>query len=84
MPQAAAGPTMFDTVFRALRAGFAALAALIVILAVALAAVAAAAVGLLLAAAAMMLRARPRKALGRETLEGRRTPDGWVVEATAR
>jgi hypothetical protein len=84
MPRAAASPTFFSVVFGALRTGFAAFAALIVVFAVALAAVAAAVVGLLIAAAAMVLRVRPRRDSVGEVLEGRRTADGWVVEAHAR
>lgn len=83
MPAREPGP--IDALFAALRAGVAGLAGLAVLLAVALAALAAAAVGVLIAFAAVALRFRPRRRVrdaNGETLEGRRTASGWVVEVT--
>ncbi len=63
----------------------AAVFAVIVAVALAVAAAAAALVGLLVAAAALVLRLAPRRqSNGAVTLEGRRTPDGWEVEAASR
>lgn len=75
-----------NAVFAALRAGASALAGLFVVMAVALAALAAALVGLLIAFAAMALRLRPRRREPDDgaVLEGRKTADGWVIEARAR
>lgn len=59
--------------------------AVIVAVALAVAAAAVALVGLLVAAAALVLRLAPRKpAAGPAMLEGHRTPDGWEVEAASR
>lgn len=60
--------------------------AVIVAAALAVAAAAAALVGLLVAVAALVLRLAPRRqaSAGPVTLEGRRTPDGWEVEAASR
>ncbi len=85
MPAQEPGP--LDALFAALRAGVAALAGIAVLLAVALAAVTAAVVGVLIAFAAVALRLRPRRRArvqGAETLEGRRTAAGWVVEVSPR
>jgi hypothetical protein len=58
--------------------------AMIVVAALAVAAAAAALVGLLVAVAALVLRLAPRRHSGGPvTLEGRRTADGWDVEAAA-
>lgn len=74
-------PGVLDAIGAGLRAGLAAAAGLFVVLAVALAALAAALVGLLIALAAMTLRLLPRRrSESSETLEGRKTPSGWVVE----
>lgn len=69
-----------DALLGALRAGAAGFAGLFVLLAVFLAAVAAALVGVLIALAAMALRIGARPRPEHETLEGRKTPKGWVVE----
>jgi len=85
MPAQERGP--MDALFAALRAGVAAVAGIAVVLAVALAAVTAAVVGVLIAFAAFALRLRPRRrarVAGPETLEGRRTAAGWVVEVNPR
>ncbi len=63
----------------ALRAGFVAVAGLMVIAAFALTALAAAAIGLLIAVAAIALRAMPRRSEP-SILKGRRAAHGWVVE----
>ena len=69
---------------RPLTWAIAAVFAVIVAVALAVAAAAAALVGLLVAAAALVLRLAPRRPPGGAvTLEGRRTPDGWEVEAAA-
>lgn len=68
-------------------ARFAGMAALTIGVAVAFAFAAAAAlmVGLMITGAAIALRFRPRPARVRsDTLEARRTPDGWVVETRTR
>lgn len=58
---------------------------LTVVAALTVAAAAAALLGLLIAFGALVLRLSPRKRAGRPvTLEGRATPDGWVVEAAHR
>ncbi len=85
MPAPERGP--IDALFAALRAGVAAIAGLAVLLAVALAALTAAVVGVLIAFAAVALRFRPSRRArvqGPETLEGRRTAAGWVVEVSPR
>ena len=57
---------------------------LTVVAALTVAAAAAALLGVLVAFGALVLRLLPRKrAGGPVTLEGRATPDGWVVEAAA-
>lgn len=65
-------------------AGFAALA-LGVVLALAFAAAAAAVIGFLIAGAALAHRFWPKRARAEapQVLEARRTPTGWVVEASA-
>lgn len=69
---------------RPLTWAIAAVFAVIVAVALAVAAAAAALVGLLVAVAAMVLRLAPRRqGAGPVTLEGRRTADGWEVEAAA-
>lgn len=74
-------PGVLEAMGAGLRAALAAAAGLFVVLAVALAALAAALVGVLIALAAMTLRLLPRRRVeASETLEGRRTPTGWVVE----
>jgi len=69
-------------------AGFAALAvfALLIVLAAAVATAAAAVIGLIVTAAMLVLRVgEPRRDMtGELVLEGRRTAEGWVVEATPR
>ena len=58
---------------------------LTVVAALTVAAAAAALLGVLVAFGALVLRLLPRRRGSRPvTLEGRATPDGWVVEAAAR
>ncbi|MDX2233469.1 MAG: hypothetical protein NW200_03135 [Hyphomonadaceae bacterium] len=57
--------------------------AVLVAAALFIAAAAVAAIGLIVAAAAVVLRAAPRKRAPGAVLEGRRTAEGWVVEAAA-
>ncbi len=60
-----------------------ALFAVLVAFALFVATVAAAVIGLIVAAAAVLLRVAPRKRAPEDVLEGRRTAEGWVVEAAA-
>ncbi len=82
----APGPGPLEVIARGLRTGLVVLGGLIVVAALAVAAVSVALVGVLLTAAAMAFRFRPQPKTVRagEVLEGRRTPDGWVVELRAR
>ena len=73
-----------EPLLAALRASFVAVAGVFVVAALALAALAAAIVGVLIAFAAVVLRVRPRRKQVSQTLEGRKTAAGWVVEAPAR
>jgi hypothetical protein len=69
-------------------AGFAALGlfGLLIVLAAAVATAAVAVIGLIVTAAMLVLRIGAPKPdmTGELLLEGRRTPEGWVVEATPR
>lgn len=84
-PPSSSGDSAIDALIAALRVGAAAVAGGIVLVALALFAIAAAGVGLLITLAALAFKLAPRRrARGPEMLEGRRTADGWVVEAGAR
>lgn len=71
---------------RALTWAIAAVFGVLVVIALVVALAAALIVGAVVAAAALVLRLSPRRRSGDApaTLEGRRTPDGWVVEAALR
>ena len=71
---------------RALTWAIAAVFGVLVVIALVVALAAALIVGAVVAVAALVLRLSPRRRAGNApaTLEGRRTPDGWVVEAALR
>ncbi|TPW07737.1 MAG: hypothetical protein FD124_908, partial [Alphaproteobacteria bacterium] len=71
---------------RALACAIAAVFGVLVAIALVVALAAALVVGAVVAVAALVLRLSPRRRSGDgpTTLEGRRTPDGWVVEAALR
>lgn len=71
---------------RALTWAIAAVFGVLVAVALAVTLVAALVVGAVVAVAALVLRLSPRRRTGDAPalLEGRRTPDGWVVEAALR
>ncbi len=71
---------------RALTWLIAAVFGVLVAIALVVALAAALVVGAVVAAAALVLRLAPRRRTGGApaTLEGKRTPDGWVVEAALR
>jgi Flp pilus assembly protein TadB len=71
---------------RALTWAIAAVFAVLVAIALVVALAAALVVGAVVAVAALVLRLAPRRRAddAPKTLEGRRTPDGWVVEAALR